>query len=139
MPDCIFCKIISGEIPSAKVYEDDVVIAFLDIHPITQGHTLVMPKTHHADLLEVPQDVLQAAVARIPKIARAVMAGVGATSFNVGVNSGKASGQIIFHLHFHIIPRGGRDDNLKPWGSREYQTGQIEEIAEKIRQKFSNS
>src|SRR5512136_659216 len=94
-PTCIFCKIAAGQIPCYKVYEDEVVLAFLDIGPLVRGHTLVIPKDHHATVMETPDESLAAINARIPKIARAVLAATGAKACNVLVNSGAEAQQSV--------------------------------------------
>lgn len=101
----IFSKIIANEIPCHKVYEDDQVLAFLDINPLSEGHTLVIPKEEAATLDEL-SDEAAAAVGRVlPRIARAVLAATGAKDFNILQNNGAAAHQAVFHVHFHIIPR----------------------------------
>lgn len=133
MPDCIFCKIVAGEIPSHKVYEDDTVLAFLDIHPTNPGHTLVIPKAHHNDLLDTPADLLAKLMAVVVKITPAIIKGVGAEAFNLGVNNGAAAGQIIFHTHFHIMPRFTADGH-KLWHGKDMNQDEFTKIAEKIRE-----
>jgi histidine triad (HIT) family protein len=103
--NCIFCKIVSGEITTNKVYEDDKVIGFLDLHPKAKGHTLVIHKGHTKDFLTTPDEVLHEMIPTIKKIAQQQMKDVGASGFNLSVNNGSTAGQEIFHLHFHIIPR----------------------------------
>ena len=103
--DCIFCAIAAGEIPCFKVYEDDVVLAYLDINPCTKGHTLVLPKAHSAGLLDTPPDALKEIVARVQKVAAHVKEVLGCDGFNILQNNGEAAGQSVFHLHFHIVPR----------------------------------
>jgi histidine triad (HIT) family protein len=104
-PNCIFCKIISGEIPTTKVYEDDQVVAFLDLHPKAPGHTLVIHKTHSPDFLNTDDAILAELMPKIKMLAKKQMEENGATGFNLSVNNGSTAGQEIFHLHFHIIPR----------------------------------
>jgi histidine triad (HIT) family protein len=105
MSDTIFTRIIRGEIPCARVYEDDHVLAFLDISPLSPGHTLVIPK-EPAETLDQLSDEAAAAVGRVlPRIARAVLAATGATAYNVLQNNGAAAHQAVFHVHFHIIPK----------------------------------
>ena len=130
--DCIFCKIIAGEIPSAKIYEDDKVLAFLDINPINPGHTLVIPKAHSGNLSAASEDDLVAVIKAVKKLAPAVIKGVGAQGLNLGVNNGAAAGQIVNHLHFHIMPRF-EGDGYQLWGGKPYKEGEMEEVAEKIR------
>src|SRR5512147_1619638 len=101
----IFDKILSGEIPSWKVYEDDHVFAFLDIGPLSDGHTLVIPKERKAQLHQL-SDEASAAIGRVlPRLCRAVMAATGATAYNVLQNNGSAAHQVVMHVHFHIIPK----------------------------------
>ncbi|MCO4761903.1 MAG: HIT family protein [Myxococcales bacterium] len=103
----LFDKILDGEIPCHKVYEDDDVLAFLDIFPLVYGHTLVIPKQRRAFLHELSEEA-GAAVGRVlPKIARAVMAATGAENYNLLQNNGSSAHQAVFHVHFHIIPRVG--------------------------------
>jgi histidine triad (HIT) family protein len=105
MPDTIFSRIIRGEIPCARVYEDDHVLAFLDISPLSPGHTLVIPKEAAATLDRL-SDESAAAVGRVlPRIARAVLAVTGASAYNVLQNNGSAAHQAVHHVHFHIIPK----------------------------------
>lgn len=132
MDDCIFCKIISGEFPCAKVYENDDVVAFLDIHPTSPGHTLVVAKMHCNNILDCRPDTLAGMIKAAQKIAPAVVKAAGADGFNLGVNNGRSAGQIIFHLHMHIIPRK-MDDGLRPWGHKNYEAGEMESMAEVIR------
>lgn len=130
--DCIFCKIIKGEIPCAKVYEDDKVFAFLDIEPVNEGHTLVVPKRHHKDLFELPEEFLAHSLAVIKKIAAAVKEAVDADGINIGMNNGAAAGQAVFHAHFHIIPRY-TGDKLGEWPRKKYAEGGINAFARKIK------
>ncbi|MBU1854521.1 MAG: HIT family protein, partial [Nanoarchaeota archaeon] len=103
--DCLFCKIVKGEISSAKVYEDDEFFAFLDIKPVNKGHTLVVPKHHCRNLLDFPKAEETDLMEFLKKVANAVVKAVGADGFNLGMNNEAAAGQVIFHAHFHIIPR----------------------------------
>jgi histidine triad (HIT) family protein len=132
MDNCLFCKIIKGEIPSAKVYENGKILAFLDINPVNPGHTLVIPKTHYANLVETPEDVLDEMIRAVKKIASAILQATGAEGFNLGVNNGKPAGQLILHTHFHIMPRRA-GDGLKHWPGKPYREGEMAEVAEKIR------
>jgi histidine triad (HIT) family protein len=124
-PGCIFCKIAAGQIPCFKVYEDDVILAFLDIGPLVRGHTLVIPKQHHATVMETPAEVLAAVNQRMPKIARAVLAATGAKSCHVLVNNGTEALQTVKHLHYHILPRVPGDAFRIPWnaGTLDQQAG----------------
>jgi histidine triad (HIT) family protein len=105
MEDCLFCKIISGEIPSYNVYEDEKTFAFLDINPINEGHTLVVPKTHVAKITDASGDDLQALTRALKKVVAGIEDGLGVLNLNVIVNQGEDAGQVIPHLHYHIVPR----------------------------------
>lgn len=113
MSDCIFCKIINGEIPSSKVYEDDNVLAFLDISQTTKGHTLVIPKTHVRNLLEMTDTTASTLFSRVPNIARALQKATGASGMNIINNNEEIAGQTVFHAHIHLVPRYGVDDGIK--------------------------
>ena len=131
-PSCIFCKIARGEIPATKVYEDESALAFLDIQPINLGHTLFIPKTHFPSFLETPSQVISSLIPKLQKVAQAVKKGMGADGVNISVNNDRAAGQLVFHTHFHIIPRFN-DDGLKHWGQREYNKEEFSQAAEKIK------
>lgn len=103
--DCVFCAIAAGEIPSFEVYEDDAVLAYLDINPFTKGHTLVIPKKHSTGLLDTDDAVLAAVVARVRKVAARLKEALPCDGFNILQNNGEAAGQTVKHLHFHIVPR----------------------------------
>jgi histidine triad (HIT) family protein len=113
--NCVFCAIAAGEIPCFKIYEDDFALAYLDINPFSQGHTLVIPKEHHATVMAIPPEVLAAINTRIPKLARAVLAATGAKACHVLVNNGSDAMQSVAHLHYHIIPRQSGDGFHIPW------------------------
>jgi len=130
--DCLFCKIIKGEIPATKVYEDDNILAFLDIHPVNPGHTLIVPKIHSEDLLNADENILQQMIVVTKKVATAILRGLNYEAFNLEQNNGKIAGQVIPHLHWHIVPRTA-DDGLKHWPGKEYTEGEAQEIADKIR------
>jgi len=133
MDGCVFCKVVAGEIPATKVYEDDAVVAFLDIGPISDGHTLVIPRQHCAKVHECDPKILSALAARLGKIAKAVVEAMDADGYNVLSNNGSAAGQVVEHLHFHIIPRKTHDGVLTQWPSYKYPKGRAEEIAARIR------
>ena len=133
--DCVFCKIINGEIPANKIYEDDKVLAFLDINPVNPGHTLVIPKKHSENLIDTADEDLCAIIKAVKKIAPAIVKTVEAGGFNLGVNNGAAAGQLVNHLHFHIMPRSD-NDGLELWPGRPYEEGQAKQIAEKIKKEL---
>jgi histidine triad (HIT) family protein len=105
MADCVFCQIIDGEIPSRTVYEDEDVLAFLDVNPLARGHTLVIPKAHEAAAADLPGDVRDALFTAVGRLAPAVEAAVGADASTIGMNNGPASGQEVPHGHVHVVPR----------------------------------
>lgn len=133
--DCIFCKIVGGELPSHKVYEDDEFLAFLDIGPVRAGHTLVIPREHHETFLALPSPNAGKLWQVAQKVAKAVVKATNAQGCNLSVNNGRAGGQVVFHVHVHIIPRV-ESDGLTLWPQGKYETGEAEAVAEKIKQAF---
>ena len=105
MSDTIFSKIIAGQIPCHKVYEDQRVLAFLDINPLSPGHTLVIPKEAKATLGELSDESAAAIGRALPRLCRAVMKATGATEYNILQNNGPGAHQVVLHVHFHIIPK----------------------------------
>ncbi|AGN35574.1 HIT family protein [Bacillus paralicheniformis] len=112
MSDCIFCKIINGEIPCAKVFENEHVLAFLDISQVTKGHTLVIPKVHKTNIYEMTPDVSREFFEAVPKIAQAIKDEYEPIGLNLLNNNGEKAGQSVFHYHMHIIPRYGKGDGF---------------------------
>lgn len=112
MNDCIFCKIVKGEMPSYKIYEDDFVYAFLDISNDANGHTLVIPKKHYENILDCEEETLKHVISAVQKISKHYVDDCGASGVNILNASGKDAEQSVFHLHFHILPRF-EDDGLK--------------------------
>lgn len=108
--DCVFCKILKGEIPCTKIYEDDMVLAFLDIAPFNPGHTVIVPKEHQHSSTAIDTEYLKAIIAIAPKIGAALMRATGAEGFNILQNNGRVAGQVVPHVHFHVIPRFADDD-----------------------------
>lgn len=134
MADTIFSKIIRGEIPCHKVYEDDKVLAFLDINPLSRGHTLVIPK-EPAETLDQLSDESAAALGRVlPRICRAVIAATGVREYNVLENNGRGAHQAIPHVHFHIIPKPDREQGLGiGWPAKSLDAEEGRKLAEQIR------
>jgi len=132
--ECIFCRMAAGGVPTARVYEDDVVLAFLDIGPLSDGHTLLIPKQHYARIDDCPDDVLASFCSRLGRVARAVVAAVEAEGYNILCNNGRAAGQLVEHVHFHIIPRRGGDGVFTSWPAYRYPPGRIEALAKMIRE-----
>jgi len=125
---------VAGEIPTTKIYEDDAVLAFLDIGPVSDGHTLLIPKRHFEKLHDCPPEILAQVSSRLGKVAKAVAAAMNCEGYNLLCNTGKAAGQLVKHLHFHIIPRNSGDGLFTRWPAYQYPQGRIETIAAKIRQ-----
>jgi histidine triad (HIT) family protein len=124
---------VSGEIPVTKIFEDEIALAFLDIGPISDGHTLLIPKQHFEQLHECPAELLGQVASRLGKVAEAVANGMNSAGYNVLCNNGRVAGQLVGHVHFHIIPRNSGDGLLGGWPAYRYEQGRIEEIAEQIR------
>jgi len=133
MEKCLFCQIVRGEIPCHKVYEDEKTLAFLDIAPVNPGHTLVIPKEHFASLEDIPSEELSFVIQAVKKVGAALKQALGVEGYNVQVNNGAIAGQVINHLHFHLIPRL-LNDGLKLWPQKSYATGEAEKIAAKIKE-----
>lgn len=133
MSDCLFCKIIVGDLPTHKVYEDEKTFAFLDIHPVNPGHTLVVPKNHSRDMQEASVDDVCAVMATIHTIAPKILAAVGSEAYNLGLNNGRDAGQVVPHLHFHIMPRFAGDGH-RLWHGKDVEDKDLAEIAEKLRE-----
>ena len=133
MDNCIFCKIIKGDIPSTSVYEDNDFKAIMDISPATKGHVLIIPKKHCADLLSIDEDVASRALIVASKIANAQKKAFGCDGINLLQNTGEAAWQSVFHLHIHLIPRFDNDGITVPWVHLSYEEGEAEEYAARIR------
>lgn len=131
-PSCIFCRIVAGQIPSLKVLEDELALAFLDIGPLADGHTLLIPKDHHRDLRDLPPETLAAISSHLPRLASAVMQATRATGLNLLQNTGASSGQAVFHVHFHLIPRREGDGLGYPWKAGKYAAGAADAWRQRI-------
>ena len=121
--DCIFCKMVAGQIPVTKIYEDEVALAFLDIGPLSDGHTLVIPKQHFEKLHECPAEILGHVASCLGKIAASVTESVNSDGYNLLCNNGRTAGQLVEHLHFHIIPRNTGDGVFGRWPAYKYPEG----------------
>ena len=133
MSDCIFCKIIAKQIPAGIVYEDEKIIAFLDVNPVHPGHALVMPKTHVESFIDLPSETCVAVGGLAQKIMRAFMENMGYEGANLIQNNGKAAGQVVPHVHFHVIPRR-LGDGLTHWSGRNYENGQEALVTAQLRE-----
>lgn len=131
--ETVFDKIISGEIPCHKVYEDDDVLAFLDIGPLCPGHTVVIPKERKAFLHELSEASAAAIGRLLPRLSRAVLAATGATAYNVLQNNGSAAHQVVMHVHFHIIPRIDNEGLDIGWNAKTLPQQTAEELLAKMR------
>lgn len=135
MDDCLFCRIVSKEIPALTVYEDNDVMAFLDIKPVNPGHTLVVPKVHSSGFHDATPEALHKLILATQRVANAVMLAMGVEGFNLEQNNGEIAGQVIKHLHLHVVPRHPLD-GLKHWPGKEYGDGEAGAVAEQIKKAF---
>lgn len=130
--DCIFCKIINGEIPCEKVYENEEVLAFLDIAPVNIGHTLVIPKKHFTNIYETREETWTAMTKVVRNISKAIKSTMNVDGINLSMNNDSAAGQVVFHSHIHIIPRI-KGDGFGLWhGKRPYNEGEAKDTASRI-------
>lgn len=139
MSDCIFCKIVNGEIPAAKVFENEHVMAFLDISQVTKGHTLVIPKVHKENLFELTPDIAKNLFESVPSIANALKKEYKPLGLNLVNNNGEQAGQTVFHFHMHLIPRYGQGDGFGAvWKSNtsDYTPQTLKEMAANISKHF---
>jgi histidine triad (HIT) family protein len=132
MTDCIFCKIAKGEIPSSKVYEDEFVLAFLDISPANKGHTLVIPKEHYETLTDIPVGILSKMMKIVRKASKKVGKKLKAEGYTIMMSNREAGEQVVKHAHIHIIPRYKTDDFKFAWTHKKYEEGEIDRYREKL-------
>jgi histidine triad (HIT) family protein len=132
MADCVFCKIVAGEIPSIKVHEDPVCLVFMDIGPISPGHTLLIPKRHYETVMEMPPEEVAHVGRLVPALAAAVKGAVGADGINLLENNGRSAGQVVMHVHFHLIPRWPDDGLGFRWPAKKGDPKVLAEQAAKI-------
>ena len=132
MDSCIFCKIVAGELPSHKVYEDAETLAFLDIRPVNPGHTLVIPKEHYQNMEDVPEAVLAAVMSSVKKVGRLLKDKLGVPGYNIGENNDPIAGQLVPHLHFHVMPRR-EGDGYQLWPQRSQEAGEMASIIAKLK------
>ena len=133
MTDCVFCKILKGEISAQKVYEDAKAVAILDIRPVARGHALVLPRDHFETWMDLPVDVLSALALAAQNVARGVLKATGAQGFNLLMNNHRCSGQAISHAHFHVIPRKTDDGVKYQWPANPAAEPDLASAAEAIR------
>lgn len=132
MNNCIFCKIIAGEIPSATVYEDEDFKAIMDISPAAKGHVIILSKKHIANLFELDDDTASKALIAARKIAKAIKAELNCDGINLVQNNGEAAGQTVFHFHIHVIPRYNNDSVGLDWKQGKYADGETAALAARI-------
>jgi histidine triad (HIT) family protein len=132
MSECIFCKIVDGELPSHRVFEDEKTLAFLDIRPVHAGHTLVVPKQHSHTIFDIAPEDWAAVAETVRRIAIGIEKGVEADGVNIAMNNREHAGQVVFHPHVHIIPRF-KNDGLKLMPQRAYEKGEAEKTLENIK------
>ncbi len=137
MENCIFCKIIAGEIPSAKVYEDELVYAFLDISPINKGHVLVIPKEHHESVAAVNEETVGRMMKIGSRIGIALKRELDADAYNLHLADGTAAGQVVMHAHLHIVPRWIEDGFHWNWRQLSYNDGEMADISAKISKRLA--
>lgn len=133
MENCIFCKIANGEIPSADVYEDEDFRVILDLGPASKGHALILPKTHAANLFELPDELAEKAIIVAKKVGGKLVEALGCDGLNVVQNNGEAAGQTVFHFHMHLIPRNNGDQVGVTWNPGKLTDEDKEEILAKVR------
>ena len=138
-PHCVFCKVVRGEIPSARVLETPDAVVFLDINPLNPGHTLLVPRAHHANLTDLPEETAAHAGSLLPRLCRAVKAATGAPGLNVVINNGSVAGQTIDHCHWHIIPRFADDPIRWPWPQGKYSGDELNRMRSNIEREIQKS
>lgn len=137
MKNCIFCKIIAGEIPPVKLYEDELVYAFMDIAPINYGHTLVIPKEHHTSVATIPENVAGRMFLVGSRLGVAMRRALDADGFNLHLSDGTVAGQVVMHAHLHIVPRWTDDNFHWNWRQLQYESDeQRDKMAAKIQAFF---
>lgn len=133
MKDCIFCQIVRGDVPCTRVYETEDILAFLDIAPVAKGHTLIIPKKHVVNILDLPEEIAPGFQKALQKVGAGLIKGLEADGFNLGMNNFEAAGQLVMHAHYHLIPRFA-GDGLKLWPQKSYDNNsEMQQIAEKVR------
>ncbi len=137
MKNCLFCKIIAGEIPSAKLYEDDYVYAFLDLFPINFGHVLVIPKEHHTSVATIPEETAGRMFLVASRVGAAMRHALDADGFNFHLSDGTTAGQVVMHAHLHVIPRWNEDGFHWNWRQLKYEPMEKQmEYCEKLKSRF---
>lgn len=131
-PNCVFCKIVAADLPAAAVYEDDAVLAFLDIGPLADGHLIVIPREHQERLSDLSAEIGARLGSTLPKMGRALLKVTGSAGFNVLLNQGGVAGQMVQHVHYHLIPRKEGDQLGYRWNAGKYAPGRAADLAAKL-------
>lgn len=139
MSECIFCKMVRGEIPFDKIYETERVLAFLNDKPINLGHTLVIPKIHYGTLFDISPEDLVECVTISQRLARLICGAVHASGLNLVQNNNDSAGQSVDHVHIHLIPRHERDGFITQWSGNTPSSGEVRAILERIRTEIGRS
>lgn len=137
MSDCLFCKIVNGDIPAAKVYEDEHVLGFLDISQVTEGHTLLIPKEHFENMYDISEEAAKNLFAAVPKVANALKKQLKPVGMNLVSNTGAEAGQAVFHIHLHLVPRYGKGDGYGAvWktNNSQYTPEDLQKISQTIKE-----
>ncbi|MFK7947946.1 MAG: HIT family protein [Saprospiraceae bacterium] len=130
--NCVFCKIVNGDLPSWKVWENDEVYAFFDINPMSRYHTLVIPKKHYINIFDIPENDLKAVIAVVRQIAKLYKEKLDIEHIQILSNNGEAAGQDVFHLHYHIIPRQDGDNKKSRWKAHPEWRKDFDEMLKKL-------
>ena len=130
--NCVFCKIAAGELPCMKVFEDDLSLSFLDIGPLAEGHLLLIPKENYDPLDHMSAPTVARLTQHLPRLAKAVARAVACEGYNVLQNNGRVAGQVVGHVHFHIIPRTSSDSLGYRWPAGNYPEGRAEQVHQAI-------
>lgn len=136
MQPCIFCRIVSGQAPASRLYEDEHVLAFLDINPVNPGHALIIPKAHHETLLDLPDALMGPLGTACRRVAAALLRATGAGGFNLMMNNYRVAGQLVPHAHFHVVPRHA-GDGLRHWPGRPTPVPELERVAARLREELA--
>ncbi|MCH8966130.1 MAG: HIT family protein [Planctomycetes bacterium] len=128
--NCVFCKIVARDIPAVVVHDDGEVLAFLDVGPLADGHLLIIPYDHYARLVDAPAELCSRIASVVPKLGQALLAVTGAEGFNLLVNNGTVAGQVVPHVHWHLIPRKTGDSLGYRWNAGKYAEGRLVELGD---------
>ncbi|MBI1827184.1 MAG: HIT family protein [Planctomycetes bacterium] len=129
---CIFCRIVAAELPSHVVYEDETILSFLDIGPLSEGHLLVIPREHFSRFTDVPASTSATLATMLPTLGRALLSVTKADGFNLLMNEGNVAGQVVPHVHFHLIPRNAGDNLGYRWNPGKYPPGRDSQLASSL-------